>query len=101
MTKVVHCKEEPYDIYIGRIKDVPYHFGNPFKICAGCSREESIKMFRLWLLGLCCMDIEPRRRKWILLNMYKLKGKVLGCWCRPEACHGDVYVEMLENKTIR
>jgi len=28
-TKVVHCKKEPYDVYIGR----PSKFGNPFKRC--------------------------------------------------------------------
>lgn len=25
----------------------------------------------------------------------ELKGR-LGCWCKPEACHGDVLVELLE-----
>jgi hypothetical protein len=25
-----------------------------------------------------------------------LKGKTLGCWCKPEACHGDVLVEFIE-----
>lgn len=24
-----------------------------------------------------------------------LKGKTLGCWCKPEACHGDVLVELV------
>jgi hypothetical protein len=26
-------------------------------------------------------------------NIGELKGKTLGCWCKPEACHGDVLVE--------
>ena len=25
----------------------------------------------------------------------ELKGKSLGCWCKPEACHGDVLVRLL------
>lgn len=25
-----------------------------------------------------------------------LRGKVLGCWCKPLPCHGDVIVELLE-----
>lgn len=25
-----------------------------------------------------------------------LRGKVLGCWCYPERCHGDVLIEQLE-----
>ena len=28
-------------------------------------------------------------------ELKKLKGKVLGCWCAPEACHGDVLVRIL------
>jgi len=27
----------------------------------------------------------------------KLKGKRLGCWCKPKGCHGDVIVELLED----
>lgn len=26
----------------------------------------------------------------------KLKDKVLGCWCKPLSCHGDVLVELIE-----
>lgn len=28
----------------------------------------------------------------------ELEGKVLGCWCHPEACHGDVLKEMCEER---
>jgi len=24
----------------------------------------------------------------------ELRGKVLGCWCAPKACHGDVLVSL-------
>ncbi|MHB8407806.1 MAG: DUF4326 domain-containing protein [Acidiferrobacterales bacterium] len=24
----------------------------------------------------------------------ELRGKVLGCWCSPQACHGDVLEEL-------
>jgi hypothetical protein len=34
-TRVVHCKVEPFDIYIGR----PSKWGNPFKIGKDGSRE--------------------------------------------------------------
>ena len=35
-----------------------------------------------------------------LAKTYKqhLKGKKLGCWCKPECCHGDVLVELLMNR---
>jgi hypothetical protein len=26
----------------------------------------------------------------------ELKGKVLGCWCKPDACHGDVLAELAD-----
>jgi hypothetical protein len=25
-----------------------------------------------------------------------LRGKVLGCWCKPENCHGDVILKLLK-----
>lgn len=95
-TKVVHCHKDPYDIYIGRRRDTDKHYGNPFKIDGKASREDSILSFRMWLSGQDFIKVEPERRRWILNNMYALKGKTLGCWCHPKACHGDVYVEMLE-----
>lgn len=32
------------------------------------------------------------------LDVEELKGKVLGCWCKPEACHGDVLVDLCDKK---
>ena len=37
-TRVVNCKKEPYDVYIGR----PSKWGNPFKIGRDGSRQEVI-----------------------------------------------------------
>ena len=25
----------------------------------------------------------------------KLKNKVLGCWCKPDKCHGDILIKIL------
>jgi hypothetical protein len=36
-------------------------------------------------------DAEFKRR------IHELKGKTLGCFCKPEACHGDVIAEYLNN----
>jgi hypothetical protein len=39
-------------------------------------------------------------RAWLLANpelfskLPELKGKVLGCWCAPKACHGDILSEL-------
>jgi hypothetical protein len=32
----------------------------------------------------------------LLNRLDELKGKTLGCWCRPLPCHGDVLVELIE-----
>jgi Domain of unknown function (DUF4326) len=26
----------------------------------------------------------------------ELKGKKLGCWCKPNACHGNVLIELAD-----
>lgn len=31
-------------------------------------------------------------------DLDELEGKVLGCWCKPERCHGDVLMELLREK---
>lgn len=87
-TRVVHCKKEPYDVYIGR----PSKWGNPFTHKAGTkahyivsSREEAIRKYREWILQ------QPE----LLASLPELKGKVLGCWCKPQSCHGDVLVELV------
>lgn len=81
---VVHCKKEPYDVYIGR----PGPWGNPFSHAPKSiaevkteTREEAIACYEEWLKQNPEM-IERAKRE--------LKGKVLGCWCKPQACHGDI-----------
>jgi hypothetical protein len=33
----------------------------------------------------------------ILINQVsELKGKILGCWCKPKPCHGDILVELAD-----
>jgi hypothetical protein len=97
MTKVVHCKREAYDFYIGR----PSIFGNPFRVGHGCgqdgSNDECVEKFRQWVNGEAYTDLEQDRRKLILENVHLLKGLILGCWCKPhKSCHGDVLAEMAE-----
>lgn len=100
ISRVVHCKKEKYDIYCGR----PSIYGNIFshkdvKDTIKCkTRIEAISNFRKWLLGLDFLDLEQERRKKILDNLSSLKNKILGCWCKPMACHCDVLIELLNNK---
>lgn len=80
MTKVVHCKKESYDVYIGR----PSKWGNPFKIGRDGNRDEVIEKYRNYILS----------NESLIKDICELKGKTLGCWCHPKLCHGDVLSEL-------
>lgn len=79
---VVHCKHDYYDVYIGR----PSKWGNPFVIRKDGTRDEVIEKYREWI------QTQPQ----LLAEVYTLRGKVLGCWCAPRRCHGEVLVELAE-----
>lgn len=88
MNFIVHCKKEPYDVYIGR----PSRFGNPFSHRGGTlaqveveTREEAIE----------CFENYARSTPWLLKAIKEeLKGKILGCWCHPLSCHGEILVKI-------
>ena len=111
MTKVVHCKREKYDVYIGRQYNVGIeHFGNPWSHNANANailvetREIAVDNCRKWLNGEDFQNIEPDRRSWILSQIPKLKNNIRGCWCgnfdneskNKNVCHGQVLMELLE-----
>jgi len=78
-TRVVHCKSgQPFDVYVGR----PSPFGNPFKPGPDGTRAEVILLFEEWV---------RKQPELIARIKQELRGKVLGCWCRPkDLCHGRV-----------
>ena len=82
MTKVVHCKKEKYDVYIGR----PSKWGNPFEIDKDGTREEVIAKYKDWILQ------QPDLMK----ALPELKDKTIACWCHPKACHGDVLAALAD-----
>lgn len=82
MSRVVHCKRSKHDVYIGR----PSKWGNPFQIGRDGTREQVIAQYRAWVIK------QPK----LMSALPELKGKVLGCWCSPQACHGDVLAELAE-----
>lgn len=79
-TRVVHCKRNRFDVYIGR----PSKWGNRFVIGRDGTRAEVIEKYREVILA----------NERLLADLPELKGKVLGCFCAPAACHGDVLVEL-------
>lgn len=101
ITTVVNKNTDDFDIYIGRSSNNNKHFGNPFHIGRDGTREEVIYKFRLWLFGVAYTHIEAEQRKWVIRNLHVLRGKRLGCFCKPLPCHGDVYVYALSCGEIK
>lgn len=31
-------------------------------------------------------------------DLHAVQGKVLGCWCKPRDCHGDILVELVRER---
>ena len=83
MTRVVNKYKDSYDVYIGRGSK----WGNPFKIGVDGTRGDVIKQYRDWI------QTQPH----LLSSLEELRGKTLGCFCSPQACHGDILVELLNN----
>lgn len=85
MTSVVNVRHERYDVYIGR----PSIYGNPYKMGNNSDNERDacLMLYRMHLEQH--PEIVDRARR-------ELTGKVLGCHCKPKACHGDILVEFME-----
>jgi len=84
--RVVHCKKEEFDVYVGRGSK----WGNPYSHKEGTlaeevvrSRSEAIKNYEEYLLS----------NEELMRSLPELKGKVLGCWCKPKSCHGDILLK--------
>ena len=75
---------EVYDVYIGR----PSRFGNPYVIPRDGDRRMVLARYRIYLAEQMAND--PQFTEDVLA----LKGKVLCCWCAPQACHGDILLEV-------
>jgi len=89
-TTVVNVKRESCDVLIGR----PSIFGNPYIVERDGTRAEVIKLYREYFLIKVAQDDQFRKK------VAALKGKKLGCYCKPLPCHGDVIVEYLEGSHV-
>lgn len=96
ITRVVNIKIEPeyqkekstpnYE-YIGRGS----YWGNPYSMYdEGDDRDEVIRKYKY------DFDYEkfPNKER---SEVYKLAGKRLGCFCKPQACHGDILADFLNS----
>ena len=91
--RVVHIDREPYDVYIGRrnrkrgLEESPFH--NPFPMKNEADREKVIKKFEEYIRA------NPELMK---KAKAELPGKVLGCYCAPKPCHGDVLIKIVQEE---
>ena len=86
ITKVINVnKDKEYDVYIGRGSD----WGNPYAIGVDGDREEVIRKYKY--------DFDRGFLKSNKEDLLKLKGKTLGCHCKPSACHGDILANYLNS----
>lgn len=62
----------------------PSKWGNKFIVGRDGTRAEVIEKYRAWIVE------QPE----LMADLHELRGKVLGCWCHPKRCHGEVLVEL-------
>jgi len=98
MTKVINLRKETYDVYIGRAgKGKDGYLGNPIvkgQECFVCGSihelaSETLKCFEIYFTLRLNSDEAFKKR------VLSLKDKTLGCFCKPNPCHGDVIVNWL------
>lgn len=101
-TRVINLRDNdglngPF-IYIGRGSK----WGNPFThlysdhrlerfgmhVTLVGSREEAIEKYEEWL----------KNQPDLLAKIPTLRGHILGCYCKPLACHGDILARMADEQ---
>jgi hypothetical protein len=79
-----------HTVYIGR--NMTYlsgpsgsKWGNPYT-AKKYGRARCLEMYKEYILG----------QKNLMNSLHELEGKELGCWCKPDACHGDILVALCQ-----
>ena len=77
-------------VYVGRcMRFVPgaaqSPFANPFSV-ERFGRDQAIDMYERYLTS------DPG----LMRELPKLRGCVLGCWCKPLRCHADVILKLMD-----
>lgn len=92
-TDLVDYLKDPNHIYIARdmtcyVKGaIGSKWANPFNV-KDYGRDRCLELYEKYI----------RNNKNLWNDLESLRGKELGCWCHPEACHGDVLVKLINEK---
>jgi hypothetical protein len=78
------------DVYIGRACNTggwdlaASKWANPYRVAECGTVEAAVEKYRQYIM----------RTPSLLNDIGELRGKTLGCWCKPGPCHGDVLVKL-------
>lgn len=82
-------------VYIGRDRSGRSKWGNPFTWKPGTlaefvvPKDEVLSRYEAWL----------RAQPHLMAALGELRGKILGCWCKPGPCHGDILARLADEMT--
>ena len=68
-------------------------FANPFKVGKNYTLDQSLEQYEEYIKKR--LDNEPD----LVQKLLGLQGKHLGCWCKPNKCHGDILLKMITKYT--
>jgi hypothetical protein len=99
VTRAVNIRVESYDVYVGRAgKGQTGYFGNPYRVGDFCLRCGDRHMHNA--SALPCFEAYMRERlakdRQYREAVRGLRGKRLGCFCKPAPCHADVLAAAAE-----
>ena len=112
--RVVHVKKEAYTDYIGRWHPDgfeqsplanPHRVGEPCKVCSKPGkpvtheRGTTLTLYEAWLRNQWKQGADnPARQELMRLAQRVADGEdvVLGCWCHPRACHGEILTNVIQ-----
>lgn len=85
--------DDPKYVYIGRANatyNLPQSpWANPYKMKSESDRQRVIEQYREWVNHRSGYG-----------GLEALRGKTLVCWCKPKHCHGDVLLELVEDRKL-
>lgn len=104
--KKVNGRRPFFNIYIGRKVEnteftVDSKWSNPFRIedSYDIGVRSNEKLERSKIIHRYEVYIREKiKEDPVKYNIEELRGKILGCWCKPKSCHGDVLIKLLKEK---
>ena len=99
-TRVVNLRVNEFDIYIGRASPrkslIGSVFHNPFALNTYAIKSPAEQRFYSLLAFAQYFYTKLNEEPEFLRQVLALRGKTLGCWCKPLACHGDVIAHFVD-----